>query len=62
MVFALAALSIPVIIHLWNIRPGKTLKVGSISLITEASKSTKRSFKLLDILLLIIRCLLLSRS
>lgn len=35
------------------------LKVGSISLITEASKSTRRSFKLLDILLLILRCLLL---
>jgi hypothetical protein len=58
--FALAAISIPVIIHLWNIRPGKTLKVGSISLITEASKSTRRSFKLLDILLLILRCLLLA--
>jgi hypothetical protein len=58
--FALAALSIPVVIHLWNIRPGKTLKVGSISLITEASKSTHRSFKLLDILLLILRCLLLA--
>jgi hypothetical protein len=58
--FALAAISIPVIIHLWNIRPGKTLKVGSISLITEASKSTKRSFKLLDILLLLLRCLLLA--
>jgi hypothetical protein len=58
--FALAALSIPVIIHLWNVRPGKTLKVGSISLITEASKSTRRSFKLLDILLLILRCLLLA--
>ena len=57
---ALAALSIPVIIHLWNIRPGKTLKVGSISLITEASKVTRRSFKLLDILLLITRCLLLT--
>ena len=58
--FALAAVSIPVIIHLWNVRPGKTLKVGSISLITEASKSTRRSFKLLDILLLILRCLLLA--
>ncbi|MDB5129028.1 BatA domain-containing protein [Mucilaginibacter sp.] len=58
--FALAALSIPVIIHLWNVRPGKTLKVGSISLITEASKSTRRSFKLLDILLLILRCLLMA--
>ncbi|QHS55480.1 hypothetical protein GWR56_07985 [Mucilaginibacter sp. 14171R-50] len=57
--FALAAISIPVIIHLWNVRPGKTLKVGSISLITEASKSTRRSFRLLDILLLVLRCLLL---
>jgi hypothetical protein len=57
--FAVAAISIPLIIHLWNIKPGKTLKVGSISLITEASKSTKRSLKLLDILLLILRCLLL---
>jgi len=57
---ALAAISIPVVIHLWNIRPGKTLKVGSISLITEASKSSSRSFKLLDILLLILRCLLLA--
>jgi hypothetical protein len=58
--FALAALSIPILIHLWNIRPGKTLKVGSISLITEASKTTSRSLKLLDILLLILRCLLLA--
>ena len=58
--FALAALSIPVIIHLWNVRPGKTLKVGSISLITEASKSSRRSLKLLDMLLLMIRCLLLA--
>jgi hypothetical protein len=57
--FALAALSVPVFIHLWNIREGKTLKVGSISLISEASKSNRRSFKLLDVLLLIVRCLLL---
>nr|WP_294945626.1 BatA domain-containing protein [uncultured Mucilaginibacter sp.] len=56
---ALAAIVIPVLIHLWNIRPGKTLKVGSISLITEASKTTSRSLKLLDILLLMLRCLLL---
>lgn len=58
--FALAAIGIPILVHLWNIRPGKTLKVGSISLITEASKTTSRSFKLLDILLLILRCLLLT--
>ncbi len=57
--FAIAALSIPVIIHLWNIRPGKTLKVGSIALMTLASRTSSRSFNLLDILLLILRCLFL---
>jgi hypothetical protein len=57
--FALAAIGIPVMIHLWNIKPGKTLKVGSISLFTESSPKSSRSFKLLDILLLLLRCLLL---
>jgi hypothetical protein len=57
--FALAVISIPVAIHLWNIRPGKTLKVGSITLFTESSPKRSRSFKLLDILLLLLRCLLL---
>ena len=57
---ALAALSIPVVIHLWNIRPGKTLKVGSISIFEKASPASSRSLKLLDILLLILRCLLLA--
>lgn len=56
---ALAAIGIPVLIHLWNIRPGKTLKVGSISLFTESSPKSSRSFKLMDILLLILRCLML---
>ncbi|WP_158825137.1 BatA domain-containing protein [Mucilaginibacter lacusdianchii] len=57
--FAAAALVIPVLIHLWNIRPGKVLKVGSISLIDPASRKSSRSFKLLDIPLFILRCLLL---
>lgn len=57
--FALAAIGIPVLIHLWNIRPGKTLKVGSIALFTESSPKSSRSFKLMDILLLILRCLML---
>src|ERR1700744_1358910 len=56
---ALAAISIPVAIHLWNIRPGKTLKVGSISLIN-ASSQNSRSFRLHDLLLLLLRCLLLA--
>ncbi|NCD71469.1 BatA domain-containing protein [Mucilaginibacter agri] len=57
--FAAAAMLIPVLIHLWNIRPGKVLKVGSTSLITAASRRSSRSFNLLDILLLLLRCLLL---
>jgi hypothetical protein len=58
--FALAGLSIPVIIHLWNQRPGKTWKVGSIALVTENTVSYKKSVQLSEILLLILRCLLLS--
>ncbi|HEY0244360.1 MAG TPA: BatA domain-containing protein [Mucilaginibacter sp.] len=57
--FAAAAVVIPVAIHLWNIRPGKVLKVGSISLMDAASRKSSRSFKLLDIPLFILRCLLL---
>jgi hypothetical protein len=56
---AIAAISIPVIIHLWNIKSGKTLKVGSIALFTASSSASSRSFKLLDILLLLLRCSLL---
>jgi hypothetical protein len=57
--FALAAIGIPIVIHLWNIRNGKVLKVGSISLITAASRKSSRSLNLLDLLLLLLRCLLL---
>ncbi|MGZ3754589.1 MAG: BatA domain-containing protein [Mucilaginibacter sp.] len=57
--FAIAAVAIPVAIHLWNIRPGKVLKVGSISLMDAASRKSSRSFNLLDLLLLLLRCLLL---
>ena len=57
--FALAAIGIPIVIHLWNIRIGKVLKVGSISLITAASRKSSRSLNLLDLLLLLLRCLLL---
>lgn len=57
--FALAAISIPVVIHLWNIRKGKTLKVGSIALITAASQKRSLSVRLTDVLLLLLRCLLL---
>jgi len=57
---ALAAIGIPVVIHLWNIKPGKTLKVGSIALFSESSPKSSRSFKLQDVLLLAVRCLMLA--
>lgn len=58
--YALAALSLPVLIHLWNIRQGRTLKVGSISLMTASTQKSSRSIKVQDLLLLLVRCLLLA--
>jgi hypothetical protein len=57
--FAIGGISIPLIIHLWNIKKGKTLKIGSISLLAESSRQSARSLKLIDLLLLFLRCLLL---
>jgi hypothetical protein len=57
--FAAAALIVPVVVHLWNIRPGKVLKVGSILLIPAAVLRKTRSLILSDIPLFILRCLLL---
>jgi len=56
---ALAGIIIPLIIHLWNIKQGKTLKIGSIALLGESSRASSKSFKLTDILLFILRCLLI---
>ncbi|KLT65408.1 BatA domain-containing protein [Pedobacter sp. BMA] len=56
---ALAGLIVPLIIHLWNIKQGKTLKIGSITLLGERSSASSRSFRINDWLLLILRCLLL---
>ncbi len=57
--FALAGITIPLIIHLWNVKKGKTLKVGSISLLGQSSRQSAKSLKLMDLLLLFLRCLLL---
>lgn len=56
---ALAGLIIPLIIHLWNVKQGKTLKIGSIALLGESSRASSKSFKINDWLLLLLRCLLL---
>lgn len=55
----LAAVIIPVLIHLWNVRKGKTLKVGSIALLAESSKQPARSRRITNWPLFLLRCLLL---
>lgn len=57
--FALAGLVIPLIIHLWNVKQGKTLKIGSISLLGAAAPLSSRSYRIADWLLLLLRLLLI---
>lgn len=57
---ALTTLLVPIVIHLWRIKQGKTFKVGSISLMGESAASNARSFVISDWLLLVLRCLLLA--
>lgn len=57
--WAIAAIIIPVLIHLWHIKTGKTLKIGSIALLGESARQSSRSFRINDLLLLMLRCLLL---
>ncbi|MFC4211103.1 BatA domain-containing protein [Pedobacter lithocola] len=56
---AIAGLIIPVVIHLWNVKQGKTLKIGSIALLGESAHASSKSFKINEWLLLILRCLLI---
>ncbi|MGA9650637.1 BatA domain-containing protein, partial [Pedobacter sp.] len=56
---ALAALMIPLIIHLWNFKESKTLKIGSISLLGASARVSSKSFRITDWLLFILRCLLI---
>ena len=57
--FATAGIIIPIAIHLWNVRQGKILKVGSVSLLTEQALKNSSNLKLHDLLLLLLRCLLI---
>ncbi len=57
--WAIAGIILPIIIHLWHIKTGKTLKIGSIALLGKSARQSSRSFRLTDWLLLLLRCLLL---
>lgn len=56
---AAAGMIVPVVIHLWNIKNGKTLKIGSISLLGSPSNQRSRNFRVSDWPLLLLRCLLI---
>lgn len=57
--FGIGGIIIPILIHLWNVKKGKTLKIGSVSLLGESSRQNARSMRLLDLILLLLRCLLI---
>ncbi len=57
--FATGAILVPIIIHLWNLNEGKTLKIGSIILLGEQQNRNANRLKISDLLLLILRCLLI---
>lgn len=50
---------VPIVIHLWHVKRGKTLKVGSLAFLQQSSKQQSTSLKITNWLLLLIRCLLI---
>ena len=58
--WALLGLLIPVAIHLWSKKEGKTIKIGSIQLLSEADSKQNSSIQLNELLLLFIRLLLIA--
>lgn len=54
---ALASLLLPIIIHLWRVKQGKTLKIGSIALLGESAATNSRNLKISEKLLFLLRCL-----
>jgi len=58
--WALFGLTIPIAIHLWSKKEGKTIKIGSIKLLSEADSRQSSSIKLNELWLLCIRMLIIS--
>src|SRR3979490_2629337 len=56
---AMAGIVIPVVIHFWNDRRGKVLRIGSISFLEGASQRMAWSRRISPWWLLLFRCLLL---
>lgn len=58
--WALLTLAIPLAIHLWSKKEGKTIKIGSIKLLNEADSKQSSSIKLNELWLLLLRMLLIT--
>lgn len=58
--WALLGLSIPLAIHLWSRKQGKTIKVGSIKYLQDSDSKRSRSIKLNELWLLLLRMLLIT--
>ncbi len=54
-----AGIVVPVILHLWNRKPGRILKIGSIELLKSDTVRHARSLRISELLLLLLRCLLI---
>lgn len=53
--WALLGLAIPIAIHIWNKKEGKTIKIGSIKLLSEEDTKQSHSLDLNELLLLFLR-------
>lgn len=58
--WGLLGLAVPLAIHLWSKKEGKTIKIGSIQLLTEANPKQASSIHLNELFLLLLRLLLLT--
>lgn len=52
-----SAMAIPLLIHLWNVRKGKRLQVGSLQFLSESIPKTARQIQIQEWWLLLLRCL-----
>lgn len=56
---AATAVLIPILVHLWRERKGKTLRIGSITLLGNNNRSRSSSLRIFNWPLFLLRCLLL---
>ncbi|MBD1397322.1 BatA domain-containing protein [Pontibacter sp. JH31] len=57
--FAASAVLVPIAIHLWNRRQGKTVKVGNLRWLEPSASRRWSSIQLSDVWLLVLRCCIL---